>query len=261
MAAQRKEAPVVGEPGPDTFDFVGYVQGQSKFHTFEHTLYLNQEAGIEMARIVDEYDELAKQGRILQGRKRRMDEQVRSFVDDEYDTVVSELEAIVEKTDALEGQLKELEERVRSSALTIHFMGGTAQKYGEVLRKAERSFEKQHGRKSNDDTEWLAAKGRWITSAQLTAYATGITPNDGVRRPAPDAAGFGVLLNSLITTEQVRLMEALQSGLDAAIKFHEKVDAGFPGRGTDLAGVGVADTGAEGGAEVGGSPADDADGA
>lgn len=248
------------DPSGDSFDFGKYVSENASFHTFEHQLYLNQELGVRMAMLEQQYDELAQRGRVLSARKQKLDEQVRSFVDPEYDKVSAELEKIVQQTDLMAEQLADMNNKLAESSMVLHFQGGNAEKYGKVLRDAEAAFEKRHGRKSNTDLEWLTLKGRWMTSSQLAAYCTHLVTADGTKRPAPSREGFADLLENLITTEQVRLMNSLQKGLDAEIAWQRKLDAGFLGRSTDLAGVWVDRAGAEGGEVVGGSSDDAADG-
>lgn len=243
MAAKTKAEENV--PGPDTFDFDSYISGTSTFPEFSHTIYLDQASGIELARTADEYTALAKRGKAIERRRRVMSESTTSLVDDEWEKLAAELEDITVKTDALEIRMKDLETKVKASGLTLTFQVGTAQKLGKVVRRAEKEYQKKHGKGSNDDVEHLTNKGRYLLVAQLAAYCTKITLPDGTDQQPPSAEGFESLMDRLISSESARLMMALNKALDSSGEWADRVDAGFPGGSHDLGEESMGDSGSE----------------
>jgi len=236
-----------GGSNPEDFDFTAYIAGVSSFPEFQHTVYLDQANGIALHAAIEEYDQLAARGREINRLQERMAESAtRSLVDEEAEELNKELDAIVAKTTALEPKLAELEEKVRRSAVTLHFRTGTAQKLGQVVQAAEKEFHKKHGRKNTDDIEYITAKSKHILTAQLAAYCTKISLPDGREQDAPDASGFEALLDKLISSESVRLMTTLNKSLDSSGEWADRIDAGFPGGRSEqaeepLGGAGAAD--------------------
>lgn len=252
------EAPV---PGPDTFNFDDYIAGKSTFPEFSHTVYLDQAAGIALANVVDEYDALAKRGRNIIRRQSVMaDMSSVSLVDDEVEKLAEELDGIETRTAELEKEIRILEDKVKASGVTLVFQVGTAHKLGKVVRRAEREYNKRHGKGSDDDVEYVTGKGRHLLIAQLVGYCTKIILPDGNEQKPPGEEGFGKLLDSLISSESVRLLTALNKSLDSSGTWAERVDAGFPGGSDDVGELPVGDAGGENGEGLVGSPADDSHG-
>lgn len=248
------EAPV---PGPDTFDFDDYIAGKSTFPEFTHTVYLDQAAGIELANVVDEYDALAKRGRNIIRRQGMMSEMpTASLVDDEVEKLAEELDEIEAKTAELETRISDLEEKVKASGLTLVFQVGTAQKLGKVVRRAEKEYNKRHGKGADDDPEYITGKARHVLVAQLVGYCTKIVLPNGTEQNPPGEEGFGKLLDSLISSESVRLLTALNKSLDSSGKWADRVDAGFPGGRTDVGEMPVGGAGTEDSEGLVTSPAD-----
>lgn len=230
MATKSNTVSESGGSDPAEFDFNAYVAGASSFPKFSHTVYLDQDGGIELDRVSEEYDKLADRGReINQIQERMADSPTRSLVDEEAEELSSELAQIERKCSDLEPKIKELHDRVASSALKLHFQSNTAQKLGQVVRQAEKNFHKKHGKKDDSDMEYVTARSKALLSAQLAAYCTGITLSDGTFRGAPDEDGFNTLLDSIISSESVRLMTTLNKHLDNSSDWADRVDAGFPG--------------------------------
>jgi hypothetical protein len=224
-------------PTRETFSFEDYIAGISSFPGFSHTVYLDQAKGVEMATLVDRFDEVSTEGRTVAVRLEQMDETQMGMADDEPYRLTARLEQLNEQGKELARQIEAIEAEVKKSGLTVNFRAGTAQKYGDVLRAAHREFEKVHGKlaKNQDDPDYMAARARAVTVAQLAAYCVSVTLPDGREQAAPDENGFRALLDRLITSEQVRLMGALGKGLDSALKWSAREDAGFPGGGAELA--------------------------
>lgn len=252
------EAPV---PGPSTFDFDSYISGKSTFPEFSHTVYLDQASGIALANMVDEYDVLAKRGKSIIRRQSVMSEMSSaSLVDDEVESLAEELDGIEARTTELEKSIRDLEDKVKDSGLTLVFQVGTAQKLGKVVRRAEREYNKRHGKGADDDPEYITGKARHVLIAQLVGYCKQIILPDGSRKDPPDENGFANLLDSLISSESVRLLIALNKSLDSSSKWADRVDAGFPGGGSDMGDGTLGGPGTEDGEELVGAATHDLSG-
>lgn len=230
MTQGTEAGPAPTGPDPATFDFMAYIAGNSTFPEFAHTVYLDQANGIALNEVAAEYDKLASRAKEIQKVQEQIAESsVRSLVDEQAEELTEELRQIEEQCTALEPQVAELEKKIRASSMTLHFQAGTAQKLGQVVRQAEKEYHKKHGKKDENDVEYVTGKSRYVLAAQLTAYCVKVSLPDGRTAPAPDRDGFEKLLDSLITSETVRLMTTLNKSLDASVDWAERIDAGFPG--------------------------------
>lgn len=230
MSDQIQAGAAAGAADPSTFDFDAYISGASTFPEFQHVVYLDQKSGAELHDLRTEYDALADRGReILQIQANMADSSTRSLVDEEAEELASELGVIEEKTSAMAPKINALRDKVLSTALTLNFQAGTAQKLGTVIRQTEKAFHKKHGRKADDDLEYVTARSKAILAAQLSAYCTKIILADGTEQDPPSDEGFLRLIDSLISSESMRLMMTLNKSLDSSADWAEKIDAGFPG--------------------------------
>jgi hypothetical protein len=219
-----------GAADPSVFDFDSYISGVATFPEFQHTVFLDQKSGIELHELASEYDKLADRGReIMRIQSNIADSSTRSLVDEEAEELAAELGDIEEKTAELAPKINELKERIRRTALTLNFQAGTAQKLGSVIRQAEKAFHKKHGRKAEDDIEYVTARSKALLAAQLSAYCTKIILADGREQDPPSDEGFLRLIDSLISSESMRLMLTLNKSLDSSANWAETIDAGFPG--------------------------------
>jgi hypothetical protein len=240
-------------PGPDVFSLEDYISEVSTFPKFSHTLFLDQATGVALQGLIEDYDKLAKRGRDIQAKQALMNEHPGTIglVDDEFDALREELDEVLAKTDALEEELKVAEAKALRASLTLTFQVSTPHHQGKVVRQAEKEFDKEHGRKNAEDLEYATARGRYLMAAQLAAFCVKAEGRDGRVLPVPEQAGFERLMDSLISSESVRLITALNAGLDSSMAWAERLNAGFPGRGADVADQPVGDSGAEGGEELG----------
>lgn len=219
-----------GGADPAAFDFNAYINQAAKFPTFEHVIYLDQASGAEMHTLREEYDALAARGKeILHIQENSYENTSRSLVDSEAENLAQELEQIVARTDFIAPQINELRRKIQATSLKLHFQCGTPEKLGQIIRQAEKEFHKKHGRKNETDVEYITAKAKAVLAAQLTGYCTGITLPDGTEQEVPSADSFVNLMDKLITSESVRLMECLNKNLDGANDWAGQVDAGFLG--------------------------------
>lgn len=233
----QETVPASGGVGPAGFDFNAYINGTAKFPTFEHVVYLDQASGAKLHTLREEYDGLAERGReILRIQSSSAEATSRSFVDEEAEALADELEKIEARTSELAPQINQLRKAVQDTALRLCFQSGTAEKFGSVIRQAEREFHKKRGRKDDTDLEYMTAKSKAVLAAQLNAYCTGIVLADGTEQEKPDAQGFINLLDRLIASEAVRLMETLSKNLDGNREWADEIDAGFPGGRDDAPG-------------------------
>lgn len=230
MATKNNAVSESGGSDPSEFDFNAYVAGASSFPKFSHTVFLDQEGGVELHRASSRYDKMVeRRSEILDTQERMAESPTRSLVDEAAEELSAELANIERKLAELGPQINDLHARVASSALKLHFQSGTADKLGRVVRQAEKNFHKKHGKKDDSDVEYITARSKALLSAQLAAYCTGITLADGTYQEAPNEVGFNTLLDSLISSESVRLMTTLNQNLDSSADWADKVDAGFPG--------------------------------
>jgi hypothetical protein len=77
--------------------------------------------------------------------------------------------------------------------------------------------------------------------------------------PPPTHRGAEKLIMSLISSEMMRLMESIATGLSASQEWAEKLDAGFPGGSPDVEDLSLDSYRPEGGEGVESAPAHDAD--
>lgn len=257
MAKQNQAGAADRAVDPATFDFNAYLSGTATFPQFHHTVFLDQRSGIELHELSEKYDKHADRGReIMQIQSNISESSTRSFVDSEAEDLVDELAEIERVTAELAPRINELEERIRQSSLKLVFQVGTAQKLGQVVRQAEKEFHKKNGRKEDADVEYITSKSKAILAAQLTAYCIKIVLADGTEQDPPNSEGFIRLLDSLISSESVRLMTTLNKSLDSSADWAEKVDAGFPGGCDEPGRERVASPGTEDGSVLESSSAD-----
>lgn len=247
-------------PGPDNFDFDSYIAGRSTFPKFQHTVYLDQQRGIELASAIEEYDRLAGRHSYLDlKRSQALEGGGLGLVDEGFTSMVEEIDEIEGRLKDIEVRIDQLQSEIQQTSITLHLQANTPQKFTSVVRKAEKAYLKKNGKVDDEDIEHVTGKMRNVLIAWLVNYCIGVTTPDGSNHPAPNEASFTSLVDSLIASENLRLFTAVQQGLDASGKWAERIDAGFPGRGADVGGVPVGGAGAEGGSVLESPSAGDAD--
>lgn len=252
-----------GAPGPDSFDLDAYISGVASFPKFKHTLYLDQKTGIELNTAYEEKDASEKMIRELKElRDKGAEAGTMGLADNRYAELTERIEAEEAEVAKVEIRIKELEQVIVSRGLTLHFQVGNASKLGSVVRKAERAYEKKNGKGASDDIEYITGKTRAVILAQLGAYCIGTSiPTDPVDKdgdpvtmhPAPSEAQMEKLIDGLISSEMVRLMIAVNKGLENSSEWSERVDAGFPGGSSHLGSESLGGARAEDGAFLGGA--------
>lgn len=252
------------EPGPDTFDFEAWLDDKSTFPVFDHTAYVDQRSGSELARVYEEIEELVSEQTDLEKRiEARTQKPTNAFVDGLLDSMLDEREKIDVSLQELLERSDALKEKIRASSLTLVFQVKTPEEMGSITREATREFHKtskQYAKGGNeDDLDYITARSRYLLTAQIAHFCTGMKMPDGREVPSPSRQGAEKLLASLITSEMLRLMESVATGLSASQDWADKLDAGFPGRGADVEDVELDQDGAEDGEVVGSSTLDDAD--
>jgi uncharacterized coiled-coil protein SlyX len=198
-----------------------------------------------------------------------------SMADDTLADLAEKIDEQEKEIERLDLAMAELTEKIKSTSITLSFQASTPQKYGKVIRQAEKAYAKAHGRIDEKDMEHVTGRTRTLLAHQLAAYCTGWeTPeekeeNDRLEavakdrgekfkrslREAPSQESFDAMLDSLISSEMLRLLTALNAGLDANAEWASRIDAGFPGGGADMGSEPVGDSGAEDGEIVGDSAA------
>lgn len=261
-------------PGSDNFSFEDYVAGKSTFPSFWHRVYLDQAAGSELADLIDEYEADVQMIRSLREKQRLlMESGTMSMGDDQLSDIAEEIDTFERNVADLEPQMDALKQKIWSTAMILHFRSSTPDKFGKVLRKADKEYSKANGKFDETDVEHITGRTRMLLLHQLAAYCIGWeTPAEKERsdklekeaeergekfvrplRPVPSQEGFGSLLDALISSELMRLLTAMNKKLDASAEWASRIDAGFPGGGPDLGAEPVGHSGAEDGEVVGSS--------
>lgn len=255
--------PGLPEPGPDTFNFDAYLEGKSTFPTFKHTAYLDQEAGSQLGAVLDELETLiARQEQTERRIKARTEESSNAFVDPLLDELVEEREEISTLIGEALVQRGELNQTIVDSALTLVFQVKTAEELGTVTREATRKFRKENPQYRNtdeNDLDYLTARSRYTVTAQIAHFCTSMLDSKGRKAPAPTQAQADALLTRLISSEMMRLMESVGTGLSASRDWANKIDAGFPGGSADVEDLSLDQIPAEDGESLERSAPDDAD--
>lgn len=268
---QDTTAPGNPESGADSFDFLSWLERKAKFPKFDHTAFLDQEAGAALADVDDELEELAEENERLGALLRRHQENPSgALVDVDMDKHLQRAEEVGRRIDALAERRKELERRVLDSRVRLFFEVKNPEEMGMITRQATREFEERHPEykdAGDDDLDVLTIRSRYVLAAQIAYFCTHMVVIDeetGEPRtvPAPNRAGAEAFLGRLITSETMRLMEAIGTKLAANRDWASSLDpdAGFPGRGSDVETVCVGAHGPEVGSLVGGSADHHADG-
>jgi hypothetical protein len=131
--------------------------------------------------------------------------------------------------------MKQLEADIKKTSMTLTFQLDNIDKLTSVARGAERAFIKKHGKgHGEDDFNHLSLRARYVLLAQLDEFCVGIVSASGNPIEKPSPQGFGVMLDRLIPSESVRLLQALNKGLDSSATWASRIDAGFPGGGSDM---------------------------
>lgn len=250
------------EPGPDNFSFEDYLEGNSTFPVFEHTVYLNQKSGAELGALYEEMNELVSQLEAVEKQVKRHNENAgNSFVDSALDNLLERKEALEGQIGKLDARCDELREEVLKTSVTLVFQVKTPEELGTITRDATRQFHKENPqfKESNEkDLDYITAISRYSVTAQIAHFCTMLRLSDGSEKPPPTRKGADLLLKKLIASENMRLMEAMGTGLGASLEWADKLDAGFPGGSPDVEEVGVGEAPAEDGEIVVRAPADDA---
>lgn len=263
MTEQNTE-PGYPEPGPDTFSFEDYLDGVSTFPVFDHTAYLDQRSGAELGKVLDGIEELIDRQTVLDKQiEARTQRPSNSFVDNGLEDMTEEREALDKQLADLLAQRDELTEKIKKSAIVLTFQVKTPEELGTITREAQREFYKVNRQFKNvpeDDLDHITARSRFMLVAQITHFCSGMTLADGREVPPPTREGANKFLGSLISSEMMRLMESVGTGLSASQEWANKLDAGFPGGSADVEDVRMGPDSIEDGSVLESSADDDADG-
>lgn len=252
----------IPEPGPDNFDFQAWLSDTASFPEFDHTVYVDQKSGAELARVIDQIEIVTLEAEhIAKQVEERRKAGSGSFVDPVLDDLLRQHEEAASEAQALIERKRELNANILASAVTLSFQARTPEELGTITREATRNFHRenqQFANASDDNLDYVTLRTRYTLTAQLAHFCTGMEVR-GRKLPPPSQTDADALLRRLITSETMRLMEKIGTELSAARDWTDKIDAGFPGGGADLEDRVVDQAGAEGGPVVGGSPDGDAD--
>lgn len=223
-------------PSKETFSFDAYLQGNSTFPSFDHTVYLDQARGHALQGAIEKYDELAALRRAKLEEQEAPRSRSASLVNEFAENVSRDIEDIEEEMTALGAEMKTLETEIKKTSMTLTFQLSNIDKLTSVTRTAERAFYKKHGKgNGDDDFSHMSLRARYVLLAQLDEFCTHVVSAQGNPITKPDQAGFSALLDRLVPSESVRLLVALNKGLDSSTSWAARIDAGFPVGGPDLA--------------------------
>lgn len=253
------------EPGPDNFSFEDYLEGNSTFPVFEHTAYLDQKSGAELATVEDELEELVKQlEQVGKSIRKRTETSANSFVDSVLDGYQEEQEKLESEVKSLLERRDSLRKKIFETSVTLVFQVKTPEELGSVTREATRQFHKdnqQYKGASEDDLDYITARSRYTLTAQISHFCIEMrVPGRKQPVPPPTRQGAELLLRKLISSEMLRLMESVGTGLSASRDWADKIDAGFPGGGADVEEVRLGPVDGEDRESLGNDSDDDADG-
>lgn len=222
-------------PDRETFSFESYVQGHSTFPTFDHTVYLDQSKGLALQHAIEKYEELSAKRRELIESQESPRSRSSALTSDFAESTSVDIEEIEASLKALEAEMKKLEEDIKKTSMTLTFQLDNIDKLTSVARTAERAFIKKHGKAhGEDDFNHMSLRARYVLLAQLDEFCVAIKSANGNPIEKPGPQGFSTLLDRLIPSESVRLLQALNKGLDSSASWATRIDAGFPGGGSDL---------------------------
>lgn len=222
-------------PDRETFSFESYVQGHSTFPTFDHTVYLDQARGLALQHAIEKYEDLSLKRRELIETQDAPRSRSAALTSDFAEATALDIEDIEESMKALEAEMKQLETEIKKTSMTLTFQLDNIDKLTSVARGAERAFIKKHGKgQGDDDFSHLSMRARYVLLAQLDEFCVGITSATGNPIEKPGPQGFAIMLDRLIPSESVRLLQALNKGLDSSASWASRIDAGFPGGGPDM---------------------------
>jgi hypothetical protein len=257
--------PGIPEPGPDNFSFEDYLEGNSTFPVFEHTAFLDQKSGAELGTVEDELEELIVQLDLV-GKKihKRTETSANSFVDSVLDAYQEEQRSLETQVNSLLERRDKLREKIYKTSVTLVFQVKTPEELGSVTREATRQFHKDNPHykgASEDDLDYITARSRYTLTAQISHFCSEMrVPGRKDPVPPPTRTGADLLLKKLISSEMMRLMESVGTGLSASRDWADKIDAGFPGGGSDVEEIRLGEAAPEDREVVVGSAPDDADG-
>jgi hypothetical protein len=251
------------EPGPDTFNFEDYLEGKSTFPEFDHVAYIDQRSGAELADVSDTLDDLVEElDKLDKVISDRSNSPASGLVDPVLDQYLNDRDTITSEIEQLQKRKDELRVKILSTAIKLTFQVKTSEELGEVTRAAARKFLHDHPNYKNaseDDLEYMTARTRYTLAAQISHFCIRMTLSDGRVVAPPTPQGAEKLMRKLISSEMVRLMESVGTGLSASREWASKLDAGFPGGGSDVEDVKLVEARTEDSQSLGDSPAPDAD--
>lgn len=222
-------------PNAETFSFESYISGNSTFPTFEHTVYLDQARGYALQGLIEKYEELTAKRQGLLEEQSSPRSRSASLVSDFAENLSEDIEVIESELTELGSRMALLETEIKKTSMTLTFQLSNIDRLTSVTRSAERAFLKKHGKGGGeDDFNHTTLKGRYVLLAQLDEFCTKVTSASGNPITKPTQDGFSLMLDRLVPSESVRLLIAINRGLDSSASWASRVDAGFPGGGADL---------------------------
>lgn len=229
----------VGTPNRDTFDLDVFIDERSTFPIIEHIVYLDQNSGYRLAELGEEIENLEGTARSLQQRAREEREDS-VLAMGEMTPAERALENVKDNLEILRSHYVQLEQTVRESALLLELQCEDYSSLGAIQENAVKEFRAKHSipvsQAEDEMPDQLKEKqARFIMASYMAALCIRITRHDGVCQPAPiSPATIEKLQSRLAPNEVRRLDKAFRSVFDVSKQWAESIDAGFPGRVTNL---------------------------
>lgn len=209
------------QPNAETFDLASFIAKKVTTPVVAVTVFLDADAGKQHFELTEKRDALNGRVAELNGMPKP-----KLAVGEENPNVVESSKLMAQLQD-ITRDLAILEDRVRSSALLV-----------ELQLKDPKAGE--HTRKRVQDELGEGADDDEVTEVFMTTLlgdaVVRITNAAGQTSKGPlDYDAVANLRNSLIVSENAKLISGLFEAMNLNTEWMSNIDAGFPGRGTDVA--------------------------
>lgn len=215
------------KPGRGTFDLGDFIQAKSTVPVVSATVYLDADGGVQLQTAIDRLEQVKDEIEALEGEPK-----VKLGMA-EADPKVAQLDKLNGERATLKETIDGLKARVLGSALYVEFQLNDLKLPSKANKLAAESVEADE--EVEEDMKEAVAHDRGL-SFLMAGLCVRITNSKGETIKAPFMWGqFQELRDKLIITESVKLVEAMNQTLMIGNEWTSHIDAGFPGRDSDVA--------------------------
>lgn len=232
--AEQTEPDLKGIDVPDatpalgTFDLSDYIQKKSTVPVVGATVYLDADGGVQLQSAIDRLGEVDEEVEKIEA-----EPDVKLGIA-ETNPKTASLSELRDQRAKLKETIKGLKERVLGSALYVEFQLNDLKLPAKANKMALATVE---GDTAIPDDEKPTVANDLGMSFLMAGLCVRITNAQGQTLKAPFVwSQFQELRDRLIITESVKLVEAMNQTLMVGNEWTSHIDAGFPGRDTDVAG-------------------------